>query len=417
MGTRISIIIGLLISAFFTTCLGQSLPLLIGDKDFTELDFEYANGMIVIKTFIDEQYPYNLILDTGAENLILFDLEKVEALGYPSSKRIELRGADLDTFVTAHVCRQIPFQLPDCNTILRDFIVLEKDLLDLENSIGTKVDGILGGRALWGLVLEIDYDHGKVRIYKQSHLRNIRLNKYHKLDLEIKNHKPYIHTQLQLASGAHVDTKLLLDSGSSLGFLLLLDSDPTLKLPEKHIKGPIGRGLAGDIIGYITRIKALRISEGLFFPGPITHLQEKGTDITDEMINYRNGLIGNPLLSKFSIIIDYLSERLYLRPIRGYNKESDFDKSGLFLNAIGPNLNEFVVRYVLENTPAADADIRKGDIISRLGWFPIKWRNLSKVTQKLSAKEGKQIRMKVIRDGLELNKSIILRDYLKNLQN
>ncbi len=416
MGIRILIVIILHFSVI-PFIEGQSIALLIGDKDFIELEFEYANGMIVIDAVLDNDHPIKLLLDTGAENLILFDPDIVTGRGYRSSKNIELRGADLDTMITASVFRRIPFSIEGCKTVMRDLIVLNRDHLDITKSIGIKVDGILGGRALWGLVLEIDYEKRKVRIHNHEHMKSLNLNKYHILGLEVRNHKPYIQTHLDLSNGNRVAAKILIDTGSSLGFLLLLDSAPSLKLPKNHIKGPIGRGFGGEIMGYISRIRSLRISEGVLFPHPLTHLQEKGLDITDEILNHRNGLMGNPLLSRFSLIIDYLEEKLYLKPISNYNRQDQYDKSGLVINAIGPNLNEFIVRYVLEDTPAAMADIRKGDKISKLGYLPIKWRDLTKVTNKLSGREGKKVKISVVRDGIELKKPIILSDYLKKLQN
>ena len=391
----------------------QSVPLIIGDKDFVELDFDYSGSLIIINATLAENYPVKLILDTGAENLILFDLETVRKLGMKPGKKIELRGADLDTVVNAFICRQIPTKLGDCQSVPRDFIALENDLLHIEQAIGLKVDGILGGRALWGLIMEIDYHKNKVRLYKHGQLDPKKLSKFHKLDLEMHQHKPYIKTKTDVSPKSHIETKLLVDTGSSLGFLLLLESHPSLELPQYYIKGPLGKGFGGDILGFITRTKALRLSDGLFFPNPITHLQYKSKDIPDHVLNNRNGLLGNPILSRFTMIIDYLNADIYFKPIKQYNRKSDYDRSGLMISAYGKNLNQFVVRYVLEDSPASKAGIQIGDKILKLGFIPLKWRTLSKVTSILARNPGYMVKMTLERDGKVFKTQFRLKDYLK----
>jgi hypothetical protein len=43
----------------------------------------------------------------------------------------------------------------------------------------------------------------------------------------------------------------------------------------------------------------------------------------------RNGLIGNMLLERFEVFIDFHKAKLYLKAKKNYNKDFEYDKSGM----------------------------------------------------------------------------------------
>ena len=87
--------------------------------------------------------------------------------------------------------------------------------------------------------------------------------------------------------------------------------------------------------------------------------------------------------------------------------------TGMQLIATGRNLNRFVVGAVIDSSPAAVADIRKGDEIRRIGLTPAGLLDLSQISKKLMRREGKRVRLIIRRDGQKLIKSVRLRDYLQ----
>lgn len=56
---------------------------------------------------------------------------------------------------------------------------------------------------------------------------------------------------------------------------------------------------------------------------------------------------------------------------KNYNKDFEYDKSGMTVFAYGNTLNKYYIRYVIEKSPASEADIRPGDIILKIGIFHI----------------------------------------------
>jgi C-terminal processing protease CtpA/Prc len=80
--------------------------------------------------------------------------------------------------------------------------------------------------------------------------------------------------------------------------------------------------------------------------------------------------------------------------------------------ATGENLNKFVVLNIVEDSPAYEADIRKGDEIRVLNGVPARMRGLENILRFLQKKPGKKIRLLIGRGEDKLQKEIRLRDLI-----
>ncbi len=392
----------------------QSSHLIILDekKEKISFPFDLVNGLIIVKAKLGGFRDVNMLLDTGAENLILFNRDIKKELDIPDGKEVVIKGADLIQKISGQICRNILITLPNNTPISRDFIILDENFLNFNESIGVHIDGLMGGRLFWGSVMEINYKKRTITFYKKNAFTPPTKRGFQRIPIGIEDHKPYITSEISLFTGTGAKMKLLLDTGSSLGILLFINEDKEFQLPEKFVEGPLGIGLGGDIIGYQAKFKSLNITNSLFFNSVVANYQVINEDLDKRLINNRNGLIGNPILSRFHVIIDYVSSELYLKPLKNYNKNLEYDKSGLVVYAAGKNLNQFVIRYVIKNTPAHKAGLQTGDIIKRIGWTPTRILSLASVNRKLDKKEGKKVKMIIIREGKKLRKSFILEDYL-----
>jgi len=404
-----------LLLLFLTVSYSQNNQLfLIPADEEVEIPFKFINGFIIVEATLNQNHKVNLLVDTGAENLILFNESIKQRLNIPDGKKITLKGADLSNEVSAEIVRSLDLKLPNTNEITRDFIVLNSNDMNLSGHIGLPIDGMIGGRIFWSTVLEIDYRKQKIILQKKSKFEPPSLREYRVFDLSISSSKPYFNAQITLYNGNTIPIKLLLDTGSSLGFLLFYNTHKDLFLPEFYIEGELGRALGGPITGYISKSKILFLGPSLHFKNLITNFQGQNEDIDPEVYHNRNGLIGNPILSRFDVIIDYVGAKLYLRPLKNYNEQLDYDKSGLILFASGPNLSTYVVRKIIEGSPAAAADLRVGDVLKRINWLPRGLLTLDLINHKLSGKTDKNIRLVIERDGQRLKKQFKLFDYLEN---
>ena len=385
---------------------------LLGDKKKIEFPFRYALDYILVDLEFNGALPLSFIMDTGAEHTILFQKVYGDLIGLKYTQEIKIIGADLSTSVLAYISRGVDVRLNEDIEVQRDIVVLYEDFLDLNELTGSKIDGILGGSFFQGLIVEINYKKNKIVLHHPNHYKP----EYHKtftpIDINVTQNKPYVKAKLELFSGASSEIKLLFDTGAGLTFLLHTNTNDKLKLPENVIKGNLGKGLGGMVEGYTGLIKSLSIDK-YKFSNLITSFQNNDSLIYKDIIQERNGLLGNIIISRFHVIIDYNKEKLYLKPIGDYDKDIEYDKSGLLVFAYGEKLNKYYVKEVIPGSPADIAGLKEGDLIVRLGFWPSSFLSLRRIVNKLSGKDGKRIKMKIKRDGKKISKEFILRDMYK----
>ncbi len=354
--------------------------------------------------------PLKFLLDTGAEHVILFRKEITDILGFTYEEPLLIAGADLQRTMYAYITRGIPLGLKNTITVDRDLIVLEEDFLHMDELTGESIDGILGARFFRGLSVEIDYRKKKIILYKNVPQKALKTD-YVKLQSTFINHKPYINCSIN-SNGQQIDTDILMDTGAGIAFLLFLNDESKVSLPTNYMVGNLGRGLGGDIKGYMGKTQELNLDSNFTFNDLITNYQYYEKDTLENLIVSRDGLIGNPILERFNIIIDYVNGELYLKPHRNYNKEIDYDISGLVLYAFGQELSNYFVKEVLPGSPAEKAGIKSGDIVKRMGFLSTKFYTLEQIYQRLIRRKGKKIKLTVERKGQKIRKTILLSDNL-----
>ncbi len=406
----ILIFIGLLTSpALFAQRLG--IDILNGASN-KEIPFEMQNGFITFDLHFDNRLPLTFIFDTGADHTILFHKSYADLLGIEYSKRIEIRGSDLQANSTyALIVRNIGIRLEDQIVVPRDVLVLEEELDLFQESLGFDIDGIIGGSFFRGLVVEIDYNKDKIRLH---HPTNFTLKKkgYTSFDIEINGNKPYLSTKAIMSPTDTLNTKLLIDTGAAIPYLLHANTDSSIVIPPFVINGTIGHGISGNLVGYIGKVHGL--SFGQFSFNNVLTLFQDLRYLNDENVPIvRNGILGNELLSRFSLYIDYMNSKLYVKPRKRYNEKFNYDKSGLIIFAFGQDLNQFYVKDVFPNTPASEAGILPGDVIKKIGFWKSKSWTLDKITNLLQKKDGKKIKMKIERSGEVIDVQFRLRDFFE----
>lgn len=396
---------------FFSVAVAQNRTFDILDgQDKIEVPFSFTHNFIIVEVRLFGMMPMNFIFDTGAENTILFTKQFADFLNVEYDLRIPIVGADLSRKLYALVARSIEFELVGLPTQKKDILVLEENPFNLSEITGVQIHGILGGSFLKNSVVEIDYR--KQKLIFHSPLTYRAPGKSHsKIELEILGNKPYLMAKSTLMNGIETDLKLLVDTGAGLPLLLHNNSHPSLELPEHYILGKLGIGLGGYIEGYIGRTNKLSIDE-VAFDNVLTSFQDISEAVALGTIWPRNGLIGNQLLSRFDVSIDYVKELMYVKPRSRYNRKFKMDKSGLILVAIGPDLNNFMVQGTIENSPAEEAGLQHGDRLVRINGLPAKGYSLDQVHRVLQKRIGKKIKLVVYRQGETLKLRFELRELI-----
>jgi predicted aspartyl protease len=376
-----------------------------GGKNKISFPFESYNNLIVVPVILNHRMPLRFILDTGVRTSILTDRTFSDILNISYDRKIPLVGADGDRQIVAYVANGISLKLPGVVGQGQALLVLEEDYLQLKNYLGTEVHGILGYEIFSRFIVEIDYENHMLTLhepysYKPKRKRSV-------IPLEVQDTKPYIHTNFRLEDGTTIAAKLMLDTGASHSLLLDMESHSGLKLPKTVVRTNLGRGLGGDIDGYIGRIK--NIEFGRFnFDDVIVSWPDKGSFAEILRKTGRQGTVGGGLMSRFTVVIDYFNGNLYYRKNQNFNNEFEYNMSGIDVKATGQKLNHYIVSRIREDSPATKVDMQIGDEIIAINSHLTADLSLGEVTTFFRLKEGRRLRLELLRGKQKIVRKIRL---------
>jgi len=382
---------------------------LLQGKKKVVIPFRYQHNFILLDVKLFGLLPVNLIFDTGAEHLIIFKRDYTDVLQVPYERRIPIMGSDLSREIYALIVRGALVQLEGLPPKRNDMLVLEENYFDLDEMVGAPIAGLIGGGFFKNLVINIDYKKNKLVLIDP--LQFDPPQDFITLPIFVKTNKPYVKAEANLLDGTAVQVDLLLDTGAGIPLLLHNNSNAALHLPDNYIRGRLGMGLGGYLEGFIGRIGNLSMGE-MDFPFVLTSFQDIDTSWLLDKDKFRNGIVGNQILSRFNIYLDYMNGLMYLKPYRTEQRPFKMDRSGLILVAYGAEFNEFVVRDIADRSPASEAGIQTGDELVKIQGIPAHHFTLDGLNLLFQRKPGKTIKLVIRRDHKEIHKSFILRDLI-----
>ena len=377
-----------------------------------EIPFEYINNFIILDIGFNGSLPLKFIFDTGAEHTILSKREISDLLQVRYEREFRVKGSDLKTELVAYLARNIQLEILGKKIIAsnEDILVLKEDYFRFEEYAGLAVHGIPAGHVFSRYLLKINYQRKVLTLYERGSYKMDREG-FESLPLEAFRNKLYINTQAQLQPDSSAPVKLLLDTGAGMPLMLFTNTHPLIQPSVNAIPTNIGMGLGGYLEGFVGRTPGLLLGK-FSQKNVLTYFQTVDTAQDLSSLNGRNGLIGNTILSRFQLVIDFQEATLWLKPAKYYQKEFVYDRSGLNIIASGARLNHFSVLNVLPGSPAEEAGIQAGDRILRVGWLAASLRTLEDLQGMLQRKPGKQVKIVIKRDGKVMKKWIVLRDLI-----
>jgi hypothetical protein len=375
-----------------------------------DIPFEYENNFIIVNVMFNNFLPLRFIFDTGAEHTILTKREISDLMAINYTRKFSIMGADLTTILVAYLTQNIDLTMGRFKALNKNILVLDDDYFKFDEFAGIDVQGIIGADIFRRYVVKINYKRKVITLYDPKYFE-APTKKFVELPVEITRHKPYIKTNVQFADKTELEVKLLLDTGASLPLMLHTNTHPNLDLPEKIIRSKLAIGLGGNLEGFIGR------TQNLFFKDvkiqeTTTYFQDLPDTIDSVQINSRNGMIGNEILSRFVIILDYINGKVYLKPDKKFKKKFKFDRSGLLLARSGKRMEQFVVYSVIKDSPADQAGIQVGDIITWCNGWPSSFYTLEGISRKFKKRVGKKIKLKVERDNQKMEFKFKLRNII-----
>ncbi len=370
------------------------------------IPFEQHNNLIIIPITINRFLTLKFILDTGVENAILTEKLYADILDVNYVREITLDGPGLADSVEAYIANEVTFGLPGgiIGTNM-NMLVLKEDYLKLSESIGDDVHGIIGYDIFSRFVVDVDYDDNIITLIDPKKFK--KSNRSTEIPIEIRGSKPFINATIKQGD-KKATLDIMVDTGASHAALIDYNYLDGMDLPEKTITTRLGRGIAGEIPGYVGRMDSVSIDCFKFnqmlvsapFDGAYNKVIKRGA---------RVGTFGGELLNRFNVTFDYPSGKMYLRKGGNFKEAFEYDMSGMSLNAVGENLDTIKVVSVDKDSPAFKADIRKGDVIHVINGKNLRYHSLSVIHELLQSRDGKKIKCTIYRDGEKMKKKFRLK--------
>lgn len=376
-----------------------------------QIPFELYNNLIVVPVVLNDALPLKFILDTGVRTAILTQKTFTDILNIQYARKYTIAGPGVEKLIEAYVANNMTLELPGIIGRGHALLVLEDDYLELRNYLGTDVHGILGYELFSRFIIQVDYDKKILTFMVPSRFR--RKKKFQMLPMKIEDTKPYIITPIELEDGTIINAKLLMDSGASHGLLLDPESDKRIKVPQHSVSSIIGRGLGGEIVGKVGRIKSINMGthklENVIvnFPDPNSY-----SDTLKTSHAFRNGSMGGEVMSRMNIVFNFPQEEFYFKKNKAFKRAFHYNLSGLIVKAKGAQLNVFEITEVRTKSAAEEAGILPGDIILSLNGVGSSLLNLNMINTLFNSKPDKKIRMEISRNGERIRREFLLKDQI-----
>ena len=326
------------------------------------IPFELAVRHVVVKGTINKSRPLAFVLDTGANRAIV-RLDVAKELGLSLHGNVRTGGAGAGS-QQGFLVRDATWSLAGLDGFAQP-VTLALPFRDLPSGMGRDIDGIVGGEFIRQFVVELDYQARSMTLHDPKTFAYNGRGQTLPIELNSNGH-PVLKATITLAGGEAIEAPFVLDIGSGLAIALHSPfvAEHNLPPPDAKIIRAIGMaGAGGKSHGRIGRVEALTIGS-LTIKSPITMFSEdKGGAFANAALA---GNLGAQIASRFRMYLDYGRLRIILEPSPTFAEPFDRAHSGIALRAGGADFRTFRVHEVLENSPATDAGIQEGDIITAI---------------------------------------------------
>ena len=311
----------------------------------------FSGGIVVIRAQL-AGYPdtLNFIMDTGSAGISLDSTTciRMNIIPVHTDKLISgLGGVRTISYVNNQSLLLGQIRVDSLYFHVGDYQILSSEY-------GDRIDGMIGDSFYKRYIVRIDYDSNEMYVYSKGDF------KYPKGGFALKPTFSILPTEWAgIQDVREVKARFFFDTGAGLCVLLNSDfiGDSSILSPEKKPFPIQAHGLGGKVIMHVTTIKEFKLGPYRFRNLP-AHIFDDVYNITS--YPYIAGLIGNDVLRRFNIILNYDKRIFYLSPNSHFRDPFDYSYTGLDLYWVE---GEIRVGDVMTDSPAEKAGFRADDVV------------------------------------------------------
>jgi hypothetical protein len=324
-------------------------------KYITTVPFKQLTGGVILIRATINHIPdsLNFILDTGSGGISLDSTTCVDfnIPHSPSGRTINgiagIREVDF--------AKNNDLNFPGLQIKGLDFYVNNYEILT--TVYGIKIDGIIGYSFFSKYIVKIDFDSTNIKVFEHG---SIRYPSGGYLLHPLFTALPI--QQSRIKDARTVNNNFYLDTGAGLSFLVSKDfvNDSNFMLKSRKPVEVEAQGLGGKKRMMITIIKEVKIGPYSFRRVP-THILDDEFNVTS--YPYVAGLIGNDILRRFNMILNYQKREIHLLPNSHYRDLFDYSYTGMSIYFIE---GKIVIDDIIKSSPAFKSGFMVGDVILAL---------------------------------------------------
>ena len=343
----------------FVFCRGQELlePSLKA-KFITRFPFkQYSGGVMIVHARLGNiPDTLNFILDTGSGGISL-DSTTCATLNIktrPSDTIIRGMGGEHKVHFVFN--QQLHFQgltVERLNFHVNDYEILS-------SVYGEKIDGIIGYSFFNRYVVKINFDSSVIEVYSPGEINyprggNILRPAFTTIPIQ--------NMTIRDRDRRKINFNFYFDTGAGLCFLMSerFAKDSSVLSPKRKPFSTQAEGMGGRLQMRLTVVRSVQVGNYRFRNVP-TYLYDDEYNVTS--YPFVGGLLGNDLLRRFNLTINYPKREIHLIPNSHFKDPFDYAYTGLamyFVNGV------ILVEDVIPNSPAHKAGLKTDDIIVGVG--------------------------------------------------
>jgi hypothetical protein len=354
----------------------------------------FTGGVTIVRGRLGD-FPdtLNFVLDTGSGGISLDSATCVRLGLHPTPSDQQLLG--IAGVSQAKFLYNRVLHLPGLTVDSLNFHVSDYDILT--SVYGDKIDGIIGYSFFSRYIVEINYDSLRVSVYSHGSFR------YPRGAYQLRPVIPSIPIiGAETEDARKILARYFFDTGAGLCALFSNDfiNDSSQLNRKKKFYLTQAQGLGGKATMRLTVMDEVRLGPFRFRKVPV-YLFDDLYNIT----SYPNlgGVIGNDILRRFNVILNYDRRVFCLTPNSHYHDLFDYSYTGMSIYKEGSVIR---VGDVMEGSPADKAGIRVDDILLAIN---NSFNGNMQIYKSMLQNTGDKLKIIVSRDGQLMSFNLLVK--------
>ncbi|WP_250633671.1 aspartyl protease family protein [Pinirhizobacter soli] len=359
---------------------------IVGGAASAQVPFERYGGLILVQLSIDGHAPMPFILDSGGLNLLTPDAARELGIQGKGNQAVQGVGTQTQSLQVADVgsYRLGPVQMEQ-----QRFLIIDLPLLLTDRGDRPAIAGLIGYELLRRFTTRIDYDRQQLTFSAAGSLRNNAGTDV--LPLSFAERTPMVHARVN-----GIDGVFMMDTGDSSDLTVF---EPFAKAHGIALDGKVSASHSGGVGGIIENrsghVASFALDQHALLDPPATLSAPKSGVFASELLA---GNIGQGVLSRYAITLDYESRRMQLQPGNGWAQPfEDGPSLGFGLDRISHG--QYQVLAVTPSSPARRVGLAPGDIVVALDGVPASRLDLDELRQSMRHGGSHGLTVTVLRKG------------------